>query len=88
MLHCQRVFTAPQAAFAVPRVEVPLGNCRFPVIATPVHPEDTPSADGTAPPAAACGDQHHVVRTLEYISHSNKPPVPKPVATDPDPTRC
>ena len=28
-----------------------------------------------------------VVRTLEYISHSNKPSVPKPLATDLDPTR-
>ena len=39
----------PQAAFAVPRVGVPPGQLSVPVIAAPIHPEDTPSADGTAP---------------------------------------
>ena len=55
-------------------------------------PSDKPTrtTSSRSSSGAACRrlrPQHHVVRTLEYISHSNKPWVPKRVATDPDPTR-
>ena len=54
-------------------------------IKQPTPTTSSRSSSGTA--SHRVRRQHHVGRTLEYISHSNKPSVPKPVATDPGPTR-